>query len=328
MPGRLRRAVLGKKGDLSPEARAEIQGLSGARPLRFMAELLLNWTLIAALIGLGVYSSNLGVTLLCVVLLGWRQFVLGLMLHEQVHRLGLRGKYGDWLVNLLAAYPILFTTVEDYAKVHLMHHKYFFTGRDPDHLRKSGPEWTFPMPLRQLLTIVLRDLTGLNTLRTIKGKTAPKNAEEFERKHPTPRALRWLFLALVAGVLTLIDGWTHFLIYWVLPLMTTAQLFLRWIAVSEHLYNAENAECLDVTPLIRLKPWQRIMLPDLNFAMHAYHHEHPGVSFSCLPKVHAIYKREGLVDESAVFHGAGAYLKFLIKTNPAQHSTTSKPTAL
>lgn len=66
--------------------------------------------------------------------------VLGLLLHEQVHRLGLRSKYGDWIVNLLVAYPIMFTTVEDYAKVHLSHHKYFFTRRDPDFIRKSGKD--------------------------------------------------------------------------------------------------------------------------------------------------------------------------------------------
>jgi fatty acid desaturase len=43
-----------------------------------------------------------------------------------------------------------------------------------------------------------------------------------------------------------------------------------------------------------------------------YHHMHPGVSFSNLPKVHAIYKSEGLVDESAIFHGQGAFLKHLV----------------
>ena len=42
--------------------------------------------------------------------------VLGLLLHEQVHRVGLLNQYGDWVVNILVAYPIIFTTVEDYAK--------------------------------------------------------------------------------------------------------------------------------------------------------------------------------------------------------------------
>ncbi len=271
----LRKAVIGKRADLSPQAKAHIRRLSGARPLRFIAELLLNWLIIGALITTGLHFSHPVITILCIIFIGWRQLVLGLLLHEQVHRLGLRGKYGDWWVNVLVAYPIFFTTVEDYAKVHLMHHKYFFTPRDPDHLRKCGPEWSFPMPLKRMLGIILRDLSGLNTLRVIKGKTAPKNAEEFTRKHPTPAALRWGLYAALAIALTLANAWMAFVVYWVVPLLTTTQLFLRWIAVSEHQYNSENADCLDVTPLIRLKPWQRILLPDLNFALHAYHHEHP-----------------------------------------------------
>ena len=111
------------------------------------------------------------------------------------------------------------------------------------------------------------------------------------------------------------SGLDVFLYILVLPLLTATQLCMRWIAVTEHQYNIENADSRNVTPLIILKWWQKILMPDLNFAMHIYHHEHPGVSFSNLPRVHAIYQREGLVDESAVFDGQGAYLKFLIGKN-------------
>jgi hypothetical protein len=41
---------------------------------------------------------------------------------------------------------------------------------------------------------------------------------------------------------------------------------------------------------------------------------HPGVSFANLPKVHEIYRKEGLVDESAIFHGQGAYLRYLLSS--------------
>lgn len=303
------------QGELSVNAKQEILELSGARPGRFITELILNWCAIALIISAGVYFSNIFVTMACILLMGKRQMVLGLLLHEQVHRLGLRNKYGDWIVNIFVAYPIVVTTVEDYAKVHLMHHKYFFTRQDPDFIRKSGKDWTFPMSLSAMLKIILRDLSGINTIQLIRGKTAPKHVAEFQRKHPSPRWLRWVFYALVAIVLTLIQGWAVFLIYWIVPLLTSTQLCIRWIAVTEHQYNIENADSRDVTPLIILKWWQKLLMPDLNFAMHIYHHEHPGLSYSNLPKVHAIYQREGLVDESAVFHGQRAYLKYLLGRN-------------
>lgn len=307
----LRPAVLSGADALSPAARRQIQALSGARPARFCAELVLTWVSIATFIAAGVYFDNLVVTLLCIFLIGTRQMVLGLLLHEQVHRLGLRSKYGDWIVNVLAVYPLFVTTVEDYAKVHLSHHKYCFTKDDPDFIRKSGEEWTFPKTLGKLLLIVVRDITAMNLIRLIRGKTAPVTSE-FTRRNPSPAWLRVAFFLGLAAFLTLAGGWKIFLIYWVIPLLTIMQLMVRWIAVSEHQYNIENGSIHETTPLLQLKWWQRVLVPDLNFGLHVYHHMHPGVSFSNLPKVHEIYRGEGLVDERAIFHGQGAYLKYLI----------------
>lgn len=309
--GAFRPAVLAEASALSPAAKREIMAMSGARPARFAAELAFTWLSIAGLIAAGLHFNNLVVTLLCAFLIATRQMVLALLLHEQVHRLGLRSKYADWLINVFAVFPLFVTTVEDYAKVHLSHHKYCFTADDPDFIRKSGPEWTFPMTKRQLMGIVLRDITGMNVIRLIRGKKAHATAE-FTRRHPTPKWLRIGFFAAVAAALTVVGGWTTFLVYWVLPLLTVTQVLVRWVAVSEHEYNIENGSMHETTPLLRLTWWQRIVFPDLNFGLHVYHHMHPGVSFGNLPKVHEIYKREGLVDDSAIFYGQGAYLRFLV----------------
>lgn len=307
----LRPAVLADAKALSSDAKREIMALSGARPARFAAELVFTWACIAAFIAAGVYFDSIAVTLFCIFLIGTRQMALALLLHEQVHRLGMRSKYADWIINIFAVYPLFVTTVEDYAKVHLSHHKYCFTKDDPDFLRKSGAEWTFPKSVGQLLAIVLRDITAMNVIRLIKGKTAAATTE-FTRRNPSPKWLRMAFFAAAALALTLIGGWKVFLLYWVIPAMTVTQLLVRWIAVCEHQYNVENGTIHETTPLIQLKWWQRLLTPDLNFGFHAYHHMHPGVSFSNLPKVHEIYCREGLVDASAIFHGQGAYLKHLV----------------
>ena len=96
--------------------------------------------------------------------------MLGLLVHEQVHRLGSRGRYGDLITNLFAAYPLLVLSVEGYAQVHFAHHKYFYTDKDPDYARKSGPEWSIPMSRRQFARLFLRDIVGLNILRLIRSK--------------------------------------------------------------------------------------------------------------------------------------------------------------
>ena len=307
----LRPAVLGGPERLSVTSKREIMALTGARPARFAATLATTWLTIAALIALGIYANNLFVTALCICLIGTRQMSLALLLHEQVHRLGLRSKYADWLINVFAVFPLFVTTVEDYAKVHLSHHKYCFTRDDPDFLRKAGDEWTFPKTKSQLLAIVLRDITAMNVIRLIRGKTAPRTTE-FTRRHPTPKWLRIGFFVTAAGLITVAGGWKVFLIYWLLPTLTVTQVMVRWIAVCEHQYNIENGTIHETTPLIVLNWWQRLLMPDMNFGYHAYHHMHPGVSFSLLPQVHAIYQREGLVDEKAIFHGQAAYLMHLL----------------
>lgn len=48
-------------------------------------------------------------------------------------------------------------------------------------------------------------------------------------------------------------------------------------------------------------------------AMHPYHHFFPGIAFSELPRVHAIYQRAGLIDERHVFHGYLAYLRYITR---------------
>jgi fatty acid desaturase len=304
-------AVLGQGSDLSSAGRQAVQGLSGDRPLRFGIALLRTWISIAAIITVGVWADRWWVTLICIILIGGRQSVLGLLLHEQVHRLGWRSKYADWLVNLFAAFPLFVTTVEDYAKVHLSHHKYFFTPKDPDFLRKAGAEWTYPKALGAFLLIALKDITALNLVKLIKGKSGGKIAE-FERRTPTPVWLRLAFFAVLATVLTVLGGWKIFLLYWVVPAMTFTQLIVRWIAISEHQYNIEDGTVHETTPLLQQAWWEKLVLPNMNFGYHAYHHMHPGVSFSNLPKVHAIYQKEGLVDETKVFRSQGALLKFLL----------------
>lgn len=307
----LRPAVLGDARDLSPVSRREILALSGARPARFGLELVWTWSVIGALIALGVNAHNVIVSAVCVLLIGTRQMALALLLHEQVHRLGWRSKYADWTINVFAVFPLFVTTVEDYAKVHLSHHKYCFTKDDPDFLRKAGDEWTFPMRPAKLLGIVARDITGMNIVRLIRGKTAHKTTE-FTRRHPTPAWLRIGFFVAAASALTAVGGWSVFLVYWMLPILTVTQVMVRWIAICEHEYNVEHGIIAETTPLIVLRWWQKLLAPDLNFGLHAYHHMHPGVSFANLPKVHKIYQREGLVDESAIFRGQGAYLRYLV----------------
>lgn len=308
-PHTLSPALAGDKSRLSKQARSEIQALSGARPREFLIQAGGAWGVIIAVITLAIHIDNTWMTALAIPIIATRFNILGLLVHEQVHQLGLRGRYGDVAANILTAYPIGIT-VEDYAKVHLSHHKYYFTEDDPDFLRKAGPNWTFPMPTGHLIKLLLSDLSGLSFYRILKGKRL-ENKNVYNRPHPIPKWLRPGFYISATVLLTYFELWPVFLIYWLLPLMTFTPLIVRLGAICEHVYNLPKASVIESSPLIILNWWEKLILPNLNFTLHAYHHFFPGIAWCNLPKVHEIFKRENLVNEEAVFYGYWAYLKYL-----------------
>lgn len=308
---KLPQAILQDKPKLSPQARDELQALNVKRPWRFLAEALVAWILIIGAIAVAVLADSILVSILVMAFVATRQNVLGLLVHDQAHCTSLKPWPGDLVVNLLCAYPLLVLTVEGYAQVHLSHHKHFFTGQDPDHQRKSGDDWRIPMPARRLVRLFLRDFLMFSVVGLVRGKRMSVDTT-YKRPHPTPVWVRLAFYGVVAGLLTWTGTWHLFALYWLLPLLTFFQLIVRWGALCEHEYNHPDASVAETSPIIIPRWYERLLMPNLNFTLHPYHHYHPGVGFYNLPRVHDLYVREGLVDESRVFDGYWPYLKFVI----------------
>jgi len=81
--------VAGDHHALSPAARDEVLALVRPRPLRFLTRLVLTWATIVAVIVIAVRADSGPVTVAAIVAVATRQIVLGLLIHEQVHDLGL-----------------------------------------------------------------------------------------------------------------------------------------------------------------------------------------------------------------------------------------------
>lgn len=304
--------LLGGKASLSQKAKNEINTLRGNKPKQFLIQAALAWGVIFVAIGISTRAHMaLPVYLPAVFIIATRQNLLGLLVHEQAHYLGFRSKAGELLANVLTAYPLLITT-EDYAKVHLSHHTFYFTDKDPDYLRKQGSEWTFPLKPSELTKLFLTDLSGINAWKTLQGKKMKENYIG-KRKIATPKWVRMLFYGIMAAVFTLTHTWKLFFCFWFIPLLTIFQIFIRWGALCEHKYNLIHPKIDESTPLIKLRWWERLLFPNLNFTLHIYHHYYPGISFTNLPKVHRIFQREQLVNELNVFRGYGTFLNYVLR---------------
>lgn len=308
-------ALRGTKAALSEAGRKQLEALNRRSSSAFVFELLTAWTVIAAAIAAATIAQHWWVSVAAIVVVATRQGVLALLIHEQAHCLAFRSRPGDVFVNLVAAYPLLVVTVEDYAQVHLAHHRFFFTEKDPDLLRKSGPEWTCPMPRRQLLQLLLTDLFGLNLITLIKGKRPAEGATTSRRPRQIPGWVRPAYFVALVALLTGTGAWMTFLLYWVVPLLTVFQVVVRIGALCEHQY-IPGEGVIETSPLIEVSWWEQLILPNLNFNLHAYHHWFPGIPFHLLPTAHDIFRREGLVDDANVFKGYRAYFHYIVTGVP------------
>lgn len=90
-PNHLPPALLGDKSNLSDQARAEILNLNGARPLAFLRQAFSAWGMIIAMIALSTHADNIWISLLTIIIVATRFNIFALLVHEQVHFLGLWG---------------------------------------------------------------------------------------------------------------------------------------------------------------------------------------------------------------------------------------------
>jgi fatty acid desaturase len=151
---------------LSAAAKQQLKELMRTDPGRFLFQLALAWAAIAAAVIASAYLQSVWVSLIAILFVATRQNVLALLMHEQVHHRGFRSKRGDLFCDLAIAYPLLMS-LASYRRVHLAHHRYFMTEKDPDYVRKSGAAWAFPQHARQLIKTLAADLIGLNALKLL-----------------------------------------------------------------------------------------------------------------------------------------------------------------
>jgi fatty acid desaturase len=299
------------RADVPGELKRELQEFMHPAPAAFFYQWFLAWTVIGGAIFIASRLHNIWITVLAILVVATRQQVLALLMHEQTHRLCSHRKWADYFCELTTAYPLLIT-LEGYRRVHLSHHAAYFTDNDPDYLRKQGEEWTFPQQMGYFVRLLARDLAGLNLIKTLKSKGMSESASFVKANFSPPLWLRPAFFGALLLAVTLTHTWTVYLIYWLLPLVTVLQLLVRWGAIAEHKYNLIHPSVEESTPLIELRWWERLILPNLNFTLHVYHHWYPAIPACHLPKVHKMFQRASLVDGRHVYHGYGEYVRSLL----------------
>src|SRR5579863_1936634 len=143
----------------------ELLELSTLSSLRSCFHIAAEWILILIAAHLCQRFWHPFVYLFVVAFIGARQHALLILMHEGVHyRLFRNRRLNDWTSEILLAWPNLISA-RAYRRNHFAHHRYLNTAQDPDWSRRQGDlSWVFPMRLRRLAMLILRDASGLGAI--------------------------------------------------------------------------------------------------------------------------------------------------------------------
>ena len=178
-----------------------------------------------------------------VVIGGWVQNRLSVLVHEASHYLLFKNRQlNDLAANLFLLFPV-FGAISNYRTGHWGHHRHVNDGeRDPDlaRLTRHHPR-RFPIPKpRFLLEYVLLQILPHKAASYLKGRALyvaiPMKTENAKQDDALGKKvvlpLRLAYIGILLTVLTVYGWWPHYLLFWVVPLLTVypAVLFLREIA--------------------------------------------------------------------------------------------------
>jgi len=305
-------AVKGNRSSLSKHGLRKVIQLIKPEPTNFVLQMVLAWTGIAAAIFISEYFGKLWITVPALYFIATRQKILALLVHEQIHNNGLPQSWGNLFTNIFYAFPILIT-VEDYGNVHLSHHRLYFTQDDPDYHRKNGADWTFPQKMSRFFLGLAMDLFGGGFLESLKARRFGKIGRVYLKKKPIDRITRLAFYLTLFILLTVTQSWGDYGFYWILPLATIFQLFIKLGALLEHKYNLINHTIAEATPMVQFSWLENLINPDLNLnGYHIYHHYWPSIPYRKLPKAQEIFRQEGLLNDENIFKGTFSYFKYIL----------------
>jgi fatty acid desaturase len=265
---------IASRTDLPPEVRALIRRLQRVEPWRNLRRLAAFFTLAAggiplALGGRGGLVTALGVFLIALAMVG-----LSVLMHEGCHHLLFRSRVASRLVGWLCGAPVLIS-VSAYRCLHLRHHAFERSARDPDDLERRAGR---PATLVLLYYLMLVGGTYLYLPHVaVRGLAAAAWRE------------RCLIVAEYAALLALVGtGWWlspgGMLRVWLLPMVVAAQITnLR--SLAEHGLTTGGSP-FTATRSVVSNRLASFVFCNLNY--HLEHHLFPAVPWYNLPALHRL----------------------------------------
>lgn len=254
----------------------------------FLLWALIGWMILAA--------GHFALRLTGIFLAGLSISALSTFVHEACHTLLSKNVRINRLLGFLCGVPAL-VSVSAYRSIHIAHHTYVKSERDPDNIENSAGKG---MPLVFVYYMVL--LIGIYIyLFTVPVVGYQRGNTETRRKILEEYALMFLLY----GATFLLVPVDYVLQLWVYPLLIAAQL-ANVRGLAEHGLTTGGNDFTSTRTVVSNR-FVSFFMCNLNY--HLEHHLFPGVPWYHLPKVHRLLKDEFRAAGASVYN---SYTEFLV----------------
>lgn len=300
-------------------SREEIRELLRMNDLRSWISVGVNWGLVAAALAMVAAWPNPLTVVVALFVVGARQLGCAVLMHEAAHRSLFKSRrVNDFVGSWLCAYPI-WSNMEVYRPYHLKHHAKTGTREDPD----LGLITPFPITRGSLKRKVWRDLSGQTGLKFAKG-SFKRSVAGWRAGNPSARRATVGVLvtnAVLLGACTAAGSPLLYLV-WAGAWLTTNTLVTRIRAIAEHAMTPDQTDPLRNTRTTLTRWWERLLVAPNRVNYHLEHHLLMTVPHYNLPRMHALLRERGLLDEACLTRG---YVEVL--RNAASEPERAEPAA-
>lgn len=265
---------------------ALLKRLSALQTWRTVLAIAFDWAVISASIAVAQYAHDLLLYLLAIAIIGGRMHGFGVLLHDFAHYRFLDGRksLSDWICEITLSWPLL-TTVAAYRGNHLAHHRYTNTDQDPDWVIKLGTrKFTFPQSWQHGVLTLLSYLVVVGSVLDIFSVM-----QRLSKANKPPLAYRLARLGYYlawAAFFTFTGTWMLFVLYWLVPYLTTFFLLMHIRSVAEHFGSMDYSHELGSTRSVLPFWWEGAFFAPHHVNYHLEHHLYPSVPFYHLPALH------------------------------------------
>jgi fatty acid desaturase len=283
---------------IRPDHLKEFYQLDTMRALSAVAG---TWSLLALSIAIAIWSRSAIAWIVAAVIVGRSQHALAVLMHDAAHfRLLENRRWNDFVGQWLCAFPIA-SNLYAYRNVHLRHHKFLLTERDPDLSLSRG----YPVTWQSFKRKLLRDATGVSSLVmrgyvTVEKTRARLSLGNLFRRRSAPIVARRVSAACLIGVIFYLGYGPAFICLWLIPLLTVYQVILRIRGVLEHANVDQDDGLRNARTIFSSNPLANFMLNPHHVGYHLEHHLYPAVPHYNLAELHQALAADGRFESALV----------------------------